>query len=102
MAYGRGVKGVQAMAVGQVHFSAETRDLLIQAANRCYPRECNGSLKSAMEIILVDFLEIPSEISPEEIDIMIRSTGTTSICEALGKIGAEYVQNLIKSGKAPK
>lgn len=99
MVYGRGVRGVKMMAVGQVHLQNEIRDLILQAVNRCYPRESNGSLKCAMELILIDFLEIPANLSPEDIDILIRSIGTQSICEALGKIGEEYIKNLNKTGK---
>jgi len=101
MAYGRGVRGVTAMAVGQVHLTTETRDLITQAVTRCYPRESNGSLKSAMELILIDFLEIPVKLSPEDIEILIKSTESESICEALGKIGEEYIKNNIKIIKRP-
>ena len=99
MAFGRrtpGVRGVSSMAVGQVHMVREQSEAIIQAVNRCYPGQSNGSLKCAMELILIDFLEIPVKLSPEDINQLIEITNTNSICEALAVIGEQKIKEAEK------
>lgn len=84
-----GVSGLSAdFITGSAVFTREQAELIRECANRSNGNS-NHSLRSAIQMICSDYVNIHTVLNVEEIDKIKESDDTKSLCESLAIIGKQ-------------